>query len=203
MMFLDWQFTAQERRISRTGLVINTARRFILIDAMYRDVPVMCGVHTFMSTMTPRLACGLERGGFQKKMGSIFQDSLLCGLRPRPPRRLRLAGPIWCKPLPRMAKRLAEACRPPLRKAGSKTELSLLKPPHSLCCDIFRDWAAGYQDKPAVNELAMSITDNLTVGRRMDREGRAQFSGNERRRNSTCSRRAGSSRGSVTRSLTQ
>jgi acetoacetate decarboxylase len=27
----------------------------------------------------------------------------------------------------------------------------------------FPSLAAGYQDKPAVNELAMSITDNLTV----------------------------------------
>ena len=40
--------------------------------------------------------------------------------------------------------------------------MSLLSRP-TVLLRYFPRLAAGYQDKPAVNELAMSITDNLTV----------------------------------------
>jgi len=56
--------------------------------------------------------------------------------------------------------RLAEACvtmRKPVENG-----LSLLSRP-TVLLRYFPRLAAGYQDKPAVNELAMSITDNLTV----------------------------------------
>src|SRR5262249_41162087 len=57
--------------------------------------------------------------------------------------------------------RLAEACvtlHKPLENG-----LSLLSRP-TVLLRYFPRLAAGYQDKPAVNELVMSITDNLTVG---------------------------------------
>ena len=56
--------------------------------------------------------------------------------------------------------RLAEACVT-LRKPV-ENGLSLLSRP-TVLLRYFPRLAAGYQDKPAVNELTMSITDNLTV----------------------------------------
>jgi acetoacetate decarboxylase len=56
--------------------------------------------------------------------------------------------------------RLAEACVT-LRKPV-ENGLSLLSRP-TVLQRYFPKLAAGYQDRPAVNELAMSITDNLTV----------------------------------------
>ena len=49
-----------------------------------------------------------------------------------------------------------------LAQAGRKRGLSLLSRP-TVLLRYFPRLAAGHQDKPAVNELAMSITDNLTV----------------------------------------
>ena len=57
--------------------------------------------------------------------------------------------------------RLAEACIT-LRKPV-ENGLSLLRRRPTVLLRYFPRLAAGYQDKPAVNELAMSITDNLTV----------------------------------------
>jgi hypothetical protein len=61
---------------------------------------------------------------------------------------------------------------------------------------------AGCQDKPAVNELAMLITDNLTVAG--PGSGRASSILRKRvAKNSTPSRRIGSNQGSVSRFPTQ
>jgi hypothetical protein len=66
----------------------------------------------------------------------------------------------------------------------------------------FPGLAAGYQDKPAVNELAMSITDNLTVAGAWIEKASLIFL-KRMVKNSTLLRRTGSSQGSVTHFLTQ
>jgi len=63
MMFLDWQFTAQDDEYLEPARY-QYREAFILVDAMYRDVPVMC-VRTFMSTMTRRWRA-VGRRGFQR-----------------------------------------------------------------------------------------------------------------------------------------
>jgi acetoacetate decarboxylase len=67
MMFLDWQFTAQDEYLDQC---YQYREAFVLVDAMYRDVPVMVSIH-LRAVMTPALSCGWTRG-FQRD-GSIFQ----------------------------------------------------------------------------------------------------------------------------------
>jgi hypothetical protein len=68
--------------------------------------------------------------------------------------------------------RLAEACVT-LHKPV-ENGLSLLSRP-TVLLRYFPRLAAGYQDKPAVNELAMSITDNLTVAGAWIGKGEVNF----------------------------
>src|SRR6478752_6755626 len=119
MMFLDWQFTAQDDEY------LDPARyqyreALILIDAMYRDVPVMWCPYIFVDN-DAALACGWTRG-FPKKMGSVFQTRSFAASGPA-------AAPV----------------------------------------------AAGSRDKPAVNELAMSMTDNMTVAGAWIGKGELKF----------------------------
>ncbi len=120
MMFLDWQFTAQDDEY------LDPARyqyreAFILVDAMYGDVPV-----TVSGPAAAPVASGSRFGASLSAHGQ----------------------------------RLAEACVT-LRKPV-ENGLSLLTRP-TVLLRYFPRLAAAHQDKPAVNELAMSITDKLTV----------------------------------------
>jgi hypothetical protein len=155
MMFLDWQFTAQDDEL------LDPARyqyreAFVLLDAMYRDTRVMWCPYIYVDN-DAALARGWTQG-FPKKMGSIFQTRTFAAASPA-------AAPIvpggrFGASLSAHGQRLAEACVT-LRKPV-ENGLSLLSRP-TVLMRYFPRLAAGYQDKPAVNELAMSITDNLTV----------------------------------------
>jgi hypothetical protein len=155
IMFLDWQFTAQDDEL------LDPARyqyreAFVLLDAMHRDTPVMWCPYIYVDN-DAALARGWTQG-FPKKMGSIFQTRTFAAASPA-------AAPIvpggrFGASLSAHGQRLAEACIT-LRKPV-ENGLSLLSRP-TVLLRYFPRLAAGYQDKPAVNELAMSITDNLTV----------------------------------------
>jgi acetoacetate decarboxylase len=155
MMFLDWQFTAQGDEL------LDPARyqyreAFVLLDAMYRDTPVMWCPYIYVDN-DAALARGWTQG-FPKKMGSIFQTRTFAAASPA-------AAPIvpggrFGASLSAHGQRLAEACIT-LRKPV-ENGLSLLSRP-TVLLRYFPRLVAGYQDRPAVNELAMSITDNLTV----------------------------------------
>jgi len=155
MMFLDWQFTAQDDEF------LDPARyqyreAFVLLDAVYRDTPVMWCPYIFVDN-----DAALARGwiqGFPKKMGSIFQTRTYAAANPA-------AAPVtsgakFGAGLSAHGQRLAEA-RITLRKPV-EDGLSLLSRP-TVLLRYFPRLAAGYQDKPAVNELTMSVTDNLMV----------------------------------------
>jgi Acetoacetate decarboxylase (ADC) len=155
MMFLDWQFTAQGDEL------LDPARyqyreAFVLLDAMHRDTPVMWCPYIYVDN-DAALARGWTQG-FPKKMGSIFQTRTFAAASPA-------AAPIvpggrFGASLSAHGQRLAEACIT-LRKPV-ENGLSLLSRP-TVLLRYFPRLVAGYQDRPAVNELAMSITDNLTV----------------------------------------
>ena len=93
MMFLDWQFTAQDDEY------LDPARyqyreAFVLLDAMYRDTPVMWCPYIFVDN-DAALARGWTQG-FPKKMGSIFQTRTFAAASPAAaPRRTR--WPVWRK----------------------------------------------------------------------------------------------------------
>jgi acetoacetate decarboxylase len=108
----------------------------------------------------------LARGwtqGFPKKMGSIFQTRTFAAVSPA-----AAPGGRFGASLSAHGQRLAEA-RIMLRKPV-ENGLSLLSRP-TVLLRYFPRLGAGYHDKPAVNELAMSITDNLTVAEAWIGEG--------------------------------
>src|SRR5256886_7134311 len=155
IMFLDWQFTAQDDEF------LDPARyqyreAFVLLDAMYRDTAVMWCPYIYVDN-DAALARGWTQG-FPKKMGSIFQTRTFAAASPA-------AAPIvpggrFGASLSAHGQRLAEACIT-LRKPV-ENGLSLLSRP-TVLLRYFPRLVAGYQDKPAGNELAMSVTDELTV----------------------------------------
>jgi Acetoacetate decarboxylase (ADC) len=163
MMFLDWQFTAQDDEF------LDPARyqyreAFVLLDAMYRDMPVMWCPYIYVDN-DAALARGWTQG-FPKKLGSIFQTRTFAAVSPA-------AAPVvpggrFGASLSAHGQRLSEACVT-LRKPV-ENGLSLLSRP-TVLLRYFPRLAAGYQDTPAVNELAMSITDNLTVAEAWVGEG--------------------------------
>jgi acetoacetate decarboxylase len=154
-MFLDWQFTGQDDEY------LDPARyqyreAFVLVDAMYGDMPVVWCPYIYVDN-DAALARGWTQG-FPKKMGSIFQTRSFAALGPA-------AAPIasgsrFGASLSAHGQRLAEACVTLHKRI--ENGLSFLKRP-AVLLRYFPRLAAGFQDKPAVNELAMSVTDNLTV----------------------------------------
>jgi len=85
-----WQFTAQDDEYLEPARY-QYREAFILVDAMYRDEPVMWCPYIYVDN-DAALARGWTQG-FPKKMGSIFQTrSFGCQVPPR--RRLRLQQ-VW------------------------------------------------------------------------------------------------------------
>jgi hypothetical protein len=164
-MFLDWQFTAQDDEYLEPARC-HYREAFILIDAMYRDEPVMWCPYIYVDN-DAALACGSQFGASLSAHG----------------------------------RRLAEACVT-LSTHRSKTDCFSSGVLRFCCGGASRRLAAGYQDKPAVNELAMSITDNLTVAGAWIGKGELNFT-ETNGEDSTRSRREESSPGFVTHFLTR
>jgi Acetoacetate decarboxylase (ADC) len=163
LMFLDCQFTARDDEY------LDPARyqyreAIVLLDAMYHDTPVMWCPYIFVDN-DAALARGWTQG-FPQKLGSIFQTRTYAAASPA-------AAPLapgsrFGASLSAHGQRLADA-RITLRKPV-EGGLSVLSRPRVLL-RYFPRIAAGYLDKPAVNELTMSITDNLTVAEAWTGEG--------------------------------
>jgi hypothetical protein len=109
-----------------------------------------------MSTMTPRWRA-VGRREFQRRLAAFFKR-VFCSRRPAAVP--LAAGSQFGASLSAHGQRLAEACVT-LRKPA-ENGLSLLDR-LTVLLRYFPRLAAGRQDKPAVNELAMSINDNLTI----------------------------------------
>jgi hypothetical protein len=155
MMFLDWQFTAQDEEF------LDPARyqyreAFVLLDAIYRGQPVMWCPYIYVDN-DAALARGWTQG-FPKKMGSIFQTRSFAAVS-------AAAAPVvpggrFGASLSAHGERLADA-RITLQRP-IENGLSLLSRP-TVLLRYFPRLATGFQDKPAVDELVMSVTDDLTV----------------------------------------
>jgi acetoacetate decarboxylase len=163
MMFIDWQFTAQDDEYLEPSRY-QYREAFVLVDAMYRDTPVMWCPYIYVDN-DAAMARGWAQG-FPKKLGSIFQTrSFAAASAAAAP---LVAGGRFAASLSAHGERLAQI-RVTLRKP-IENGLSLLTRP-TVLLRYFPRLAAGYHDKPAVNELTMSITDNLTVAQAWVGEG--------------------------------
>src|SRR3954454_21285445 len=145
MMFLDWQFTAQDDEHLEPARY-QYREAFILVDALYRDVPVMWCPYIYVDN-DAALARGWTQG-FPKKMGSIFQTRTFAAISPAAAP--MMPGGRFGASLSAHGQRLAEACIT-LRKPA-ENGLSLLRRP-TVLLRHFPRLAAGLQDRPAVKEL--------------------------------------------------
>lgn len=155
LMFLDWQFTARDdEHLDPARYQYREA--LVLVDAMYREMPVMWCPYIYVDN-DAALARGWTQG-FPTKMGSIFQTRSFAvpGQAAAPV----ASGSRFGASLSAHGQRLAEACV--TLHEPVDTELSFLSRPKVLL-RYFPRLAVGTQDKPSVNELVMSITDNVKV----------------------------------------
>ena len=155
LMFLDWQFTASNDEL------LDPARYqyrecFILIDAVWRDKPVMFCPFIFVDNDSA-MARGMTQG-FPKRLGSVFQTRTFAA--PSPAAAPIAPGTRFAGSLSVHGRRLAEA-RIRLRQAEPDVTKIFSRPTANL--RWFPRLAAGQHDKPAVNELVLSITDNLKI----------------------------------------
>ena len=155
LLFIDWQFTAQNDEL------LDPARyqyreAFVLIDAVWRDTPVMFCPFIYVDN-DAAFARGWAQG-FPKRIASVFQTRAFAA--PSPAGGPVAKGSRFAGSLSTHGMRLAEilvkldAPEPDVTKIFNRPTVNLR---------YFPRLAASEQDKPAVNELAMSITDNLRI----------------------------------------
>ena len=154
-MFIDWQFTAQNEEC------LDPARyqyreMFVLIDAVLAGKPVNFCPFIFVDN-----DAALARGwiqGFPKKLGSVYQtrsyaaaSAAACPVA---------AGTRFGASASTHGCRVAEA-RVTLRKPVADPFTVMNRP--SVLLRYFPRLVKEEQDKPAVNELTLSLTDDLQL----------------------------------------
>jgi acetoacetate decarboxylase len=155
LLFLDWQFTAQNDEF------LDPARyqyreAFILIDAVWQDTPV-----TYCPFIYVDNDAAMARGwaqGFPKRIGSVFQTRTFAApsaaAAPLAPGS-RLAGSLSAHGV-----RLAEV---QIKLRAPEPDITKIFSRPTALLRYFPRLAADEQDKPAVNELVMSLTDDFRV----------------------------------------
>ena len=153
--FTDCQFTASSDEYLDPAR--NQYREFIvLLDATWQGTQIAWCPYAYADNDAAIMRGWIQ--GYPKKLGVVHQTrSFAAASAASAPlaNNSRFAGCVSAH-----GQLLAEACitlRRPVENG-----LSLLTRP-TVLLRYFPRLAAGYQDKPAVNELAMSITDNLSV----------------------------------------
>ena len=155
LLFLDWQFTAQNDEL------LDPARyqyreAFVLIDAVWKDTPVMFCPFIYVDN-DAAFARGWAQG-FPKRIGSVFQTRTFAAASAAGgplARGRRLAGSVSAH-----GARLAEAR---IELEAPEPDVTKIFNRPTVNVRWFPRLVAGEHDKPAVNELAMSITDNLRI----------------------------------------
>ena len=166
-MFLDWQFTASNDEY------LDPARyqyreAFVLLDAAWNQQPV-----TFCPFIFVDNDAALARGwiqGFPKRIGSIFQTRSFAA--PSPAAAPVAAGTRFAASASTHGQRIINA-QVSLREPVSDP-LKIFNRPTALV-RYFPRLAKAQQDEPAVNELTLSLTDNLKLVEMWTGEGKLEF----------------------------
>lgn len=155
IMFLDWQFAAEnEEYLDPARYQYREA--FILVDAIWEKQPV-----TFCPFIFVDNDAALARGwiqGYPKRLGSIFQTRSYEA--PSPAAAPVRAGGKFGASVSSCGQRLADI-RVTLREKVDDPTTLFNRPTTML--RYFPTLVAGRHDKPAVNELTLSLTDNLAL----------------------------------------
>jgi acetoacetate decarboxylase len=152
--FLDWQFTASNDELTDPARY-QYREAFMLVEAVFDGMPVNYCPYIFVDNDSA-LARGWAQG-FPKKLGSIFQTRSFSA--PSPAAAPLAKGSRFGASVAAHGERLATA-RIELEEEVADPRTVFTRP--TTIRRYFPTLVAGRRDRPAVDELTLSLTDNLT-----------------------------------------
>ncbi|MDR6936000.1 acetoacetate decarboxylase family protein [Luteibacter sp. 3190] len=153
--FLDWQFTGSNDELTDPARY-QYREAFVMVEALYEGQPVNYCPYIFVDN-DAALARGWAQG-YPKKLASVFQTRSFSA--PSPAAAPLAPGSRFGGSLSAHGERLATA-RIQLEEAIPDPRTVFSRP--SVMRRYFPNLTAGHWDKPAVDELTLSLTDNLTL----------------------------------------
>jgi acetoacetate decarboxylase len=153
--FLDWQYTASDDELTDPARY-QYREAFILVEALFEDQPINYCPFIFVDN-DAAIARGWTQG-FPKKYGSVYQTRSFAA--PSPAAAPLAKGSRFGGSLSSHGERLATA-RVQLEEKVADPRTIFNRP--TVMRRYFPQLDAARQGKPAVDELTMSLTDNLAV----------------------------------------
>ncbi|HVK77361.1 MAG TPA: acetoacetate decarboxylase family protein [Kofleriaceae bacterium] len=151
--FLDWQFTGSGDELTDPARY-QYREMFILVEARFDGMPVNYCPYIFVDNDSA-LARGWEQG-FPKKLGSIFQTRTFAA--PSPAAAPLARGSRFGASVAAHGERLATA-RIQLEEPVADPSTVFNRP--TTIRRYFPQLDRAHQDRPAVDQLTLSLTDNL------------------------------------------
>src|SRR5579859_7586745 len=153
--FLDWQFTAADDELTDPARY-QYREAFVLVEAVFEGTPVNYCPFIFVDN-DAAIARGWAQG-FPKKLGSIYQTRSFSA--PSAAAAPLAKGSRFGASVSAHGERLATA-RVQLEEPIADPAKVFNRP--TVMRRYFPQLAAAYQTKPPVDELTMSLTDNLAI----------------------------------------
>jgi acetoacetate decarboxylase len=153
--FLDWQFTGSNDELTDPARY-QYREAFVLVEAVFEGKPINYCPYIFVDN-DAAIARGWAQG-FPKKYGSIFQTRSFSA--PSAAAAPLTKGSRFGASLAAHGERLVTA-RIQLEEKVANPASVFHRP--TVMRRYFPQLAAGYHEKPAVNELTMSLTDDLAI----------------------------------------
>ena len=153
--FLDWQFTGSTDELTDPARY-QYREAFVLVEAVFEGKPINYCPYIFVDN-DAAIARGWAQG-FPKKYGSIFQTRSFSA--PSAAAAPLAKGSRFGASLAAHGERLATA-RIQLEEEIKNPTTVFNRP--TVMRRYFPQLAAGFHERPAVNELTMSLTDNLAI----------------------------------------
>jgi hypothetical protein len=153
IMYLDWQFTASNDELLDPTRY-QYRETFILLDAHWRDLAVAYCPYIYVDN-DAALMRGITQG-YPKKLGASFQTRSFAA--PSPAAAPVAAGTKFGASLSAHGERLADI-RVTLREPIADPTTVFNRP--TVMRRYFPRLEAGFHHKPAVNQLTLSLTDDL------------------------------------------
>ena len=153
--FLDWQFTASNDELTDPARY-QYREAFVLVEAVFDGVPVNYCPYIFVDN-DAAIARGWAQG-FPKKLASVYQTRSFSA--PSAAAAPLAKGSRFGASVSAHGERLATA-RVQLEEAVADPTTVFNRP--TTMRRYFPQLAAGLQNKPPVDELTMSLTDNLAI----------------------------------------
>ncbi|KAK1255400.1 hypothetical protein MKX08_009395 [Trichoderma sp. CBMAI-0020] len=155
LWFLDWQFTGSDDELTDPARY-QYREAFILVEALFDGKPVNYCPYIFVDN-DAAVARGWAQG-FPKKLASVFQTRSFAA--PSPAAAPLAPGSRFGASVSAHGERIATA-RIQLEEKVADPRRVFNRP--TVMRRYFPQLVAGRQDRPAVDELTMSLTDNLNI----------------------------------------